>query len=305
MRRLLIALAGIALLLPPVPVRAEEMPFASRRDPRMRYVIYDQGQVVHLSTAPGATLVVGFGSHETITAVAVTDSKDLAASPRGNYLFFKSKIPLPLQPVIVLTTSGAGLRRYVFDIETIAAPDLGPDAPDVYYSVQFLYPNEAAAARRAAATATAAAAAKEPAAAQGHGQAPAAPRPLQLAPAALARRARDPFQGPRNWHYVARGDRSLLPLEVFDNGYSTVFRFPGDVRLPGVFMINPDGKEATPNYAVKGDLVQVDSVARGWRLRDGQTVLCIWNLRFDPVGDNPGTGTTSPGVQRVIDEAPP
>ncbi len=110
--------------------------------------------------------------------------------------------------------------------------------------------------------------------------------------------------GDRNWHYVAQGDRSILPLEVFDNGFSTVFRFPGNVRIPSVFMIDPDGKEATANYAVKGDLVQVDSVARGWRLRDGQTVLCIWNRAFNPVGQNPETGTTSPNVQRVVRDAP-
>jgi type IV secretion system protein VirB9 len=116
--------------------------------------------------------------------------------------------------------------------------------------------------------------------------------------------ARDLFLGDRNWHYIAQGDRSLLPLEVFDNGYSTVFRFPGNVRIPSVFVINPDGKEATPNYAVKGDLVQVDSVARGWRLRDGQTVLAVWNRAFDPVGKNPETQTTSPNVQRVIKDAP-
>ena len=30
----------------------------------------------------------------------------------------------------------------------------------------------------------------------------------------------------RNCRDVARGDRSLTPIAVFDNGYSTVFRFP-------------------------------------------------------------------------------
>jgi type IV secretion system protein VirB9 len=96
----------------------------------------------------------------------------------------------------------------------------------------------------------------------------------------------------------------LLPLEVFDNGYSTVFRFPGNVRIPSIFVINPDGKEATPNYAVKGDLVQAESVARGWRLRDGHTVLAIWNQAFDRVGRNPETQATSPNVQHVVKDPP-
>ena len=264
----------------------------------MRYVAYDPGQVVHLSTAVGATLVVGFGAKETVTAVAATDSKDLKAMPKGNFLFFKSQQPLPLQPVIVLTTNDAGeTRRYVFEITTIATNDLGPGAPEIYYSVQFTYPADERAKRRALAAARAAKALAV-------AQARAAQAQLQLAHDQLEERARDPLAGDRNWHYVAQGDRSLLPLEVFDNGYSTVFRFPGNVRIPSVFVINPDGKEATPNYAVKGDLVEADSVARGWRLRDGQTVLAVWNRAFDPVGKNPETQTTSPIVQRVIKDAP-
>ena len=200
--------------------------------------------------------------------------------------------------MIVLTTGPAGLRRYVFDITTRPTADLGSDADDVYYSVQFLYPNEEAAARRAAKAA-------EDARVEAQVQAREAELELRYAHQELEARARDPFTGPRNWRYVAQGDRSFFPFEVFDNGDSTVFRFPGNVRIPSIFQINPDGKEATPNYSVKGDLVQVDSVARGWRLRDGKTVLCIWNLAFDAVGQKPPTETTSPNVQRLSNEAPP
>jgi type IV secretion system protein VirB9 len=296
MRRLKWALLCVSVLA--LPARAAEDPNPGREDARMRYLAYDPNQVVHLSTAVGATLVVGFGAKETVTAVAVTDSKDLKAMPKGNFLFFKSQVALPLQPVIVLTTTEGGeMRRYVFEITTVTAASLTADAPGIYYSVQFTYPADEAARRRAVAAAQAA---KDLAAARARE----AQLQLQLAHNQMEQRARDPFSGDRNWHYVAQGDRTLLPLEVFDNGYSTVFRFPGNVRIPSIFVINPDGKEATPNYAVKGDLVQVESVARGWRLRDGHTVLAIWNQAFDPVGRNPETQTTSPNVQRVVKDPP-
>ena len=277
---------------------AEQDPLPGASDNRMRTLAYNPGQVVHLSTAVGATLVVGFGAKETVTAVAVTNSKDLKAMPKGSFLFFKSQEALPLQPVIVLTSMESGeMRRYVFEITTTPMADLGVGAPGVYYSVQFTYPADEAAHRQAI---WAAQAAKDLVASQARE----ARAQLQLAHQQMEQHARDPMSGDRNWHYVAQGDRSLLPMEVFDNGYSTVFRFPGNVRIPSVFVINPDGKEATPNYAVKGDLVQVDSVARGWLLRDGQTVLAIYNKAFDPVGKNPDTQTTSPNVQRVVKDAP-
>jgi type IV secretion system protein VirB9 len=297
MKRLLPALLCASVLAS--PAWANQDPAPGQEDARMRYLAYDPDQVVHLSTAVGATLVVGFGAKETVTAVAVTDSKDLKAMPKGSFLFFKSQEALALQPVIVLTsTEGGAMRRYVFEITTVPAVSLGVDAPGIYYSVQFTYPVQEAEQRRVL---VAAQAAKNFAALQARK----ARYELQLAHQTMEERARDPFSGDRNWHYIAQGDRSLLPLEVFDNGYSTVFRFPGNVRIPSVFVINPDGKEATPNYAVKGDLVEVDSVARGWRLRDGQTVLAVWNQAFDPVGKNPETETTSPNVQRVLKDAPP
>jgi type IV secretion system protein VirB9 len=296
MRRLLWALLCTAMLS--FPAWAEEDPVPGQQDARMRYLAYNPDQVVHLSTAVGATLVVGFGAKETVTAVAVTDSKDLKAMPKGSFLFFKSQEILPLQPVIVLTSDQGGqMRRYVFEITTVPAASLGVDAPGIYYSVQFTYPADEAERRRVLAAAQAV---RDVAASRARE----AQHQLQLAHQKMEQKARDPFSGDRNWHYIAQGDRSLLPLEVFDNGYSTVFRFPGNVRIPSVFVINPDGKEATPNYSVKGDLVQIDSVARGWRLRNGQTVLAVWNRAFDPVGKSPETQTSSPNVQRVIKDAP-
>lgn len=281
------------------PAWAEEEPRASGHDTRMRYVAYNESQVVHLSTAIGATLVVGFGEKESVSAVAVTDSKDLKALPKGNFVFFKSQGPLPVQPVIVLTSTEAGAtRRYVFEITTVDAKDLTAATPGVYYSVQFTYPADEAARRRALYVA-------QQAKYQAAYRARAAQYQLGLAHSQMEQQAKDPMSGNRNWHYVAQGDRSILPLEVFDNGFSTVFRFPGNVRIPSLYIINPDGKEATANYSVKGDLVQVDSVAPGWRLRDGRTVLCIWNRAFDSIGQNPETGTTSPDVQRVLKEPLP
>lgn len=136
------------LLFAAIGARAEDTPTAGRLDPRMRYLAYNPDQVVRLSTAVGATLVVTFGANETVTAVAVSNSKDLAALPRGNYLFFKASKVLPPQPVVVLTASDAGMRRYVFSISSKTLPHLDKEQADLYYSVQFAYPADDAAARQ-------------------------------------------------------------------------------------------------------------------------------------------------------------
>ncbi|PND17738.1 type IV secretion system protein VirB9 [Ensifer sp. MMN_5] len=279
----------ICLLCLAIAAHAEDTPAAGKLDPRMRYLAYNPDQVVRLSTAVGATLVVTFGASETVTAVAVSNSKDLAALPRGHYLFFKASQALPPQPVVVLTVSEAGTRRYVFSISTKTMSQLTKEQPDLYYSVQFVYPADEAAARQ-----------KQAEKLSIVGRLRADAEYQQRAQHLLDQPAAIADSGANNFHYIAQGDRSLTPLEVFDNGVSTVFRFPGNVRIPSIYVINPDGKEATANYSVKGDYVEVPAVAREWRLRDGHTVLGIWNSAYDPIGRKPGTGTVRHDVWRVL-----
>ncbi len=286
----LIGVTAIGLGCLAMPSLADQLPRRDQYDSRMRYVPYNEGQVVHLSTQVGATLVVGFSDKETVSAVAETDSVHLASIPKGNYLFFKPGAALSLQPVVVLTTLPDGKqRRYVFEIQTVTAPTMANGATGVYYSVQFTYPEEIQKAD----------AAKEAVAVQ-----------ARLAAAASAEQARaqyllqkptlDPNSTGNNWRYVARGDHSLTPIAVFDNGYSTVFRFPQNERIPAIFVVNPDGKEAIAPYSVSGGYAQVGMTAKEFRLRDGGTVLDVYNLGYSTMGVNPATGTVSGDVQRVV-----
>ena len=70
-------------------------------------------------------------------------------------------------------------------------------------------------------------------------------------------------------------------------------------------MINPDGKEATAPYSVSGGYAQVGMTAKEFRLRDGGTVLDVYNLGYSTMGVNPATGTVSSDVQRIVKGATP
>ncbi|MDD2794624.1 TrbG/VirB9 family P-type conjugative transfer protein [Acidocella sp.] len=288
-----VVLAGLG----PRLAHADQTPIGDRYDTRMRLVAYNSGQVVHLSTIVGATMVVSFGSNETVTAVAETDTIHLAAVPKGNYLFLKPSAPLALQPVIVLTQLPDGqLRRYVFEIETVSDPSTANGADGVYYAVQFTYPAQEAAAAAAKAAAEAAQVAKLNAQAEAEAQ-------TQATNDIMDSERNNPYVGPRNYRYVAQGDHSLAPVSVWDNGYSTVLTFPGNTAIPSIFIINPDGKEATATYSVHGNTVEIDQTTREVRLRYGGTVLNIYNLGYNTVGNNPGTGTVSPDVTRTLSSA--
>lgn len=254
----------------------------------MRSVVYDADQVVRLMAGVGATLVVSFSPEEKVTAVAGPNGKDFMVSPKDNFLFMKSESVSPSQPVIVLTEGAKAVRRYVFEMETVSDAASAAQKSNLYYSVQFVYPGDDADTIGGGPVAEL--------------QERKAEALLTSAPASNDEADAGPLTGTPNWHYIARGSRVLLPVEVLDNGYSTAFRFPGNTRIPSIFRLDPDGKEATANYSVKGDYVVVSSTAMGWRLRDGNAVLCIWNRAYDRVGASPGTGTTNPDVKRITEE---
>jgi type IV secretion system protein VirB9 len=73
-------------------------------------------------------------------------------------------------------------------------------------------------------------------------------------------------------------------------------------RIPSVFRINPDGKEATADYSVHESTVIAPGTAQEWVLRDGNTVLAIYDLTYNPMGSTPGTHTISPSVVRAVRE---
>lgn len=273
---------------------ADQTPAQDRYDTRMRVIAYNPGEVVHLSTTVGATMVVSFGADETVTAVAEADTIHLAALPKGNYLFLKPSGPLLLQPIIVLTqVNGGPLRRYVFEFQTVQSTSTADGADGVYYAVQFVYPAQEAAAAAARARAEAERVAKLNEEAELKAQQTAAND-------IMSSERTNPYVGPRNYRYVAQGSPSLAPTSIWDNGYSTVMTFPGNTAIPSVFVLKPDGKEATATYSVHANTVEIAQTAREIRLRYGGTVLDIFNLGYNTAGQNPGTGTVSPSVTRVL-----
>ena len=108
-----------------------------------------------------------------------------------------------------------------------------------------------------------------------------------------------------------------------DNGRITAFQFPGAIERPTVLLVRDgiqrpavcDGKkpdsatlkaqEEAIDMQGYNDMILVHKLAAHWRLRNGDTdVGEVYGCAFDPVGRDPGTGTSSPDVyRRVISSA--
>jgi type IV secretion system protein VirB9 len=82
-----------------------------------------------------------------------------------------------------------------------------------------------------------------------------------------------------NWKYSFTGDRTEAPIEAFDNGQFTYFKFKsrGMNRLPSVFIVDKKRNETLVNYHMQGSYMVIHAVAKQFTLRDGDYVTSVYN----------------------------
>ena len=91
-----------------------------------------------------------------------------------------------------------------------------------------------------------------------------------------------------NFNYKIKGDKSVRPSRVFDDGLFTFFQFsnPRNTDLPAVFWISPDGQESLVNYRMDGQYMVVERVGEKFILRSGDEKATVTNkLGLDPAPD--------------------
>ena len=265
-------------------------------DSRVCVVPYDEKQVVHVFIPLRSLVMFRFGEDEADPRIMAADTSSITFVPDGNYAAIKPKaIVWKSQPITILTTNKktGKVSAYPIQLDVYEGPidekdaaKQTPDEPRAQFMVRDTYPEQEVAAARERA--------KERAAAWQAKQAA-----MQLALATTA-----PVQ---NCSYVEQHDPDhplpFVPVSVCDDGQSTTMRFPGNMPVPSVFIEGPDGKEMAPMKSFNagtGELT-VHQVARHYFLRYGDALDCIWKIGpIDPIGTNPGTGTISPDVQRVL-----
>ena len=263
------------------PALALMEPAAGKSDPRMETAAYDPAQVYAVHVPKGQSMAIVLGSTEAITDGFGADKKTLRADPSGNVLvLWASDADLPPRTMFIRSHLPDGTMR-TYSLLVDSRP-----ADQAAVSLTFTYASEDA-ARKAAAWRAAAAA-----------------RAQQAAVDALNAAHNAPDS---NFKYVLQGstpsDWNLLPTrQVSDNSTDTHFTFPGNMRVPIIYAVNPDGKEAVADYTFDSStgVATVHQLATAFHLRDGDSLLCVFNHAFDPVGVRSTTGTVSADVQRVV-----
>jgi len=91
-----------------------------------------------------------------------------------------------------------------------------------------------------------------------------------------------------NFAYKIKGDKSIRPSRVFDDGLFTFFQFdnPRNRDLPAIFWVSADGKENLVNYRMDGNYVVVERLGDQFVLRSGDDRVTVANkLKPEPAAD--------------------
>lgn len=310
-----------------------EVPKPCGPDPRERCIAYSPSQIISLFLVPGATTTLQLPDNEVVYSVGTSDNEIISGKPPAErvatgqgattddnlqvhmpgsdanpskFLMVKALRHLEPQPFTVIgvwmnpVTGKQEHRRHSFELSTIPG---GPQAPDAFFSVVFSDPVASKILKEAE---------------QKERQNLWQEKQQKLQAQAVADRLTQVQQSvlSRNVAYDGQGtegDRAALAPTapagldaMWDDGQRTFLRYPGNRPVPLAYQVMPDGTEAVigqntvVDAATKGSLMIIHSVVPMLRLRDGESVLCITNNAYDPVGHRTGTGTVDPGVVRQV-----
>jgi len=234
----------LAALLLAVPAAA------NAQDPRLVERLYDPAEVVRIEGRVNVQTTIRFGDDEQIENVAVGDSTTWQITPnrRANLLFVKPLAPRATTNMTVVTNK----HTYLFDL--VANPGSRP-----LYVLNFTYPAEPEAEVQLAEDGT---------------PIP-APTALELAAANDDLAVIDPVT--LNFAWAATGAPQLLPEQIYDNGDATFLAWPLGAALPAILVKDQQGTEGPVNFAVRGDLIVLDSVPAQIILRSGEDMATLTN----------------------------
>ena len=250
----------------PLAVYALKTPTPFTYDVRVRGVTYNPHDIVQVETVIGVATHIVLEEDERYITHAFGDSEAWAFTNQGNHYFIKPKEDDASTNLTIITDR----RTYYFRLGYHETNDAL-----AMYGVVFLYPDT---------------------------------DKKQTNKIARRLEVEQGFTGMHAGHnlsYTMSGDTDIAPVNAWDSGEFTYFKFAGTRDIPGIYMVDADGKESIVNRNVTGvvnDVVVVHKINSKWILRLGRRALAVFNEAYDVEGVASITGTRSPAVLRVIKE---
>jgi len=306
-------LLGTVICVAAIPAWSQTKPEPNKDDPSVLFIPYDDTRTNPLTMPVGTAANITFDPMETVKHVVLgnknvvgsMDPKDVNQDPVINNVPIVA-VSVGVTTVIITTSTTDGHERpYVFSIKVVKEQD----NPSTLIKFTYAAQQKAVAVQQAQMTWKEKAAQKQQAIVEAR---------LNVDPMYCTPKP-DKSDCINYQFYVQTRSNSIAPPRVTDNGRITAFQFPGAMERPTVLLVRDgiqrpaicDGKKPdkatlqAPEEALNmdgyNDMILVHKLGAHFRLRNGNTEVGeIYNCAFDPVGRDPGTGTSSPDVYRKV-----
>lgn len=288
----LLTLVAISLATTPTYAASDSIEPSLPVDNRIKVLMYDESDVYTISTKYGYQTNVVFSPSEEIQTISVGDRSLWQIIPSANRLFIR---PME-QDIITNMTVLTNKRSYQFDLKSVAA-ETKETKGNIVYVAKFFYPDDMP--RRAASMMEmpVAAAPVTPV------EAPPAPvaevvpteTPKEVVPAQYTPSVNEPVimasttettTPPKdaNFNYTFTGPDDLAPLQVYDDGKSTYFKYRAIGQpLPNVYIVASNGDEQPVTRYVKNDMMVIDAVVNKLSLKNSNGTVLIYNETMNPL----------------------
>jgi type IV secretion system protein VirB9 len=266
---------AIAITLLSFAANAEQTPSKGFSDPRVRVIDYNPNEVVKIRTFYGVSTHIKLGVDETIKHVAVGDSLAWKIVPAENNLFIKPQEQQADTNVTVVTNK----RDYNFIITVAKTKTKSVDRwadKSLIYSLKFRYPDEVAQAQA---------------------------QQIQAQQEAREKARTSILLGARhqqNWDYQAQGDRSITPIQAYDDGQFIYLSFAANADLPAIYEEDAQGNESLINTNIADtNVIVVHKLVEQLILRSGIKVAAVKNGNYAETARNQLENRTRTAVDTV------
>jgi type IV secretion system protein VirB9 len=239
-----------------ISANAAVEPTETRNDPRIKQIIFSPDDVVELKTHYFRYTMIEFAEHESYVTHYIGDPDAWDFNVENHRLFIKPIMDTPNSNMTVITDK----RVYFFKLIGQKKNERKVSGDTETYALRFKYPKEKTLALER----------KAEAIAQLENQ------------TIIPGHTIDPDK--LNHDYGYKGEDSLKPVQVFDDGVFTYFQFGEHQTIPAIFfvdnVIGGKNREQLVNFHHRGNYLVVERVGVQFALRVDNSLICVFNKKL-------------------------
>lgn len=223
-------------------------PTPQSKDHRIRTIAYNANDVVHLLAHYGYTLTVEFAPDELITDRVFGDPDAWEFLPNRN----RAKIRPVQEDATTNLTIWTNRRTYIYEIRATNAKS--PRTNDLTYYLRYTYPGD-----------------------ESHRAMLKQANLINELDEKKEQQAANTVLNPTDLYfgYSYAGESEIAPLQTFDDGRFTYFKFRDKSPLPTIYTADKQRNDALVNYHLDGAYVVIEQLASRFTLRNGQQVVSV------------------------------